>query len=118
MDSACTNMTLNGLSITCNGSLIPKTNLTGDIVAFERLAQLPAPEQVKLGVDMNNFLAASSGKLDLKAHEYATLTATKLVENTTYVIFTALHATKDGMDIFSLKEEAAQIVVKTLGKIS
>ena len=69
VDSACTTMTLNDLSISCNGSLVNTTNLTADIVSFDRMYQLPSPEQVKMGLDMNNYKAWTSGKSELKANE-------------------------------------------------
>ena len=118
VEAACTTMALNNLSIACNGSQIPATNLTADVVAFDRMYQLPSPEQVKLGLDMNNFKPWAAGKMDLKAHEYASLVVDKLIENSTYAIFATLHATKDGMDIYSLKEETVQLVVKTLSKLA
>jgi hypothetical protein len=110
-------MPLNDLSISCNGSIIPSTNLTADIVSFDRMYQLPSPEQVRSGLDMNNFKPWSKGKADLKAHEYASVTVDGLSENSTYAVFAVLSTTKDGLDIYSLKEETVQLVIKTLSKI-
>lgn len=109
-------MSVNNLSISCNGSVIPSTNHTGDIVAFDRMFQLPSPEQIKLGLDMNNFKPWAAGKLDLKANEYSKLVVDGLSENSTYAIFAALHTTSAGMDIYSLKTETVQLVVKTLSR--
>lgn len=88
-----------------------------DIVAFDRMYQLPSPEQVVQGLDMNNFKPWTSGSMVLKAHEYNKLVINKLSENSTYAIFAVLSTSKDGMDIYSLKEETVQMVVKTLGTL-
>lgn len=79
--------------------------------------QLPSPEQLKQGLDMNNFKPWASGKIDLKANEYAKLVIDKLTENSTYVVFAALHTTLNGTGIYSLKEETFQAVVKTLSSL-
>ena len=96
---------------------MPFSNSESDIVAFSRMYQLPSPEQIKLGLDMNNFKPLAAGKVDAKAHEYSALEITGLNANSTYAIFVALHTQKDGEDLFSLKDETAQIVVQTLGTL-
>ena len=109
-------MTLNNLSISCDGSQMPFSTSDADIVYFDRMYQLPSPEQIKLGLDMNNFLSVQSGNKSVKANEYNSISIGGLTANSTYVIFATLSTNQNGMDIYSLKDEIAQMVVQTLSK--
>lgn len=119
LDAACTELTyLNVLSLECDGAKMPLSSKEEDIVAFDRLYQLPAPEQVKRGVDMNNFKVVAAGKVSVTAHNYASVEVTGLKTNSTYAFFAALHKQKEANgkthELFSLKNETVQVVVKTL----
>jgi hypothetical protein len=109
-------MALNELSISCDGSQMPYSTAEADIVSFVRMYQLPSPEQVRMGLDMNNFKPVASGHLDVKAHEYSAIEIKGLADNSTYAVFAVLYTSKNDMDIYSLKNETAQMVVKTLSR--
>lgn len=109
-------MALNELSISCDGSQMPFSSSEADIVKFERMYQLPSPEQVKMGLDMNNFKPWASGNVAVKADQYTAIEIKGLRENSTYAVFAILHTTKNDMDIYSLKNETVQMVIQTLSK--
>lgn len=115
-------MSLNELSLFCDGSQMPLSSDKQDIVAFNRLYQLPTPHQVKVGIDMNNFKVVTSGSLAISKDTYTSLQVKGLTSNSTFAFFAVLNTIKnvDGVDhqIYSLKEETVQMVVKTLSRIS
>lgn len=122
MDAACTEIAdLNVLSLDCDGAKMPISSNQEDIVAFNRLYQLPSPDQIKKGVDMNNFKVVSAGKVQVSAHAYASVEVTGLKTNSTYAFFAALNAQKESNgkkhELFSLKNETIQVVVKTLSSL-
>jgi hypothetical protein len=108
---------MNSLSISCDGSAMPFTNKVEDIVLFNRLYQLPSPLQVMNGLDMNNYKVYASGKQSMRAHEYSSVTVSGVTTNTVFAMFAVLHSKDGDDDIFSLKEETVQLVVKTLSRL-
>lgn len=119
LDASCSEITtINSLSISCDGSAMPTTNKTSDIVNFTRLYQLPNAYQVANGLDMNNFKAVKNGSVDLKAHNYVSVTVTGLNTSSTYAFFAALTGKDGDTVLYSLKEETLQAVVTTLCKRS
>jgi len=123
LDAACTELSyLNALSLECDGAQMPVSSLEADVVAFDRLYQLPAPEQVFRGVDMNNFKVVAAGKQQASAHAYLAVEVAGLKTNSTYAFFAVLHAAREASgqthQLFSLKNETVQLVVKTLRSLS
>lgn len=118
IDSACAEITsINSLSISCDGKLIPSTTKTSDIVNFTRLYQLPTASQIAAGLDMNNFKVVKSGTTDIKTNEYSSFTVTGLKTNSTYAFFAGLTGKDGSTTLYSLKEDTLQGVITTLRRI-
>ena len=63
---------------------------------------------------MNNFKVIKNGSIDLSSHNYGSLTIQGLKPNYTYVMFAALYKEQNGQQLYSLKEETLQVVLRTL----
>ena len=89
---------MNYLSITCDGSKIATANRSDDA------------QQLKLGLDMNNYKAQIFGNITVDSIDsYSTIEIEGLETGITYVAFFGLEAEIDGKAAFSLKNETKQM---------
>lgn len=108
---------MNYLSIDCNPVSLPESKEPKDIVKFTRLFELPTAEQVKAGLDMNNYKAEIVGSVDaLGADTYTDFNITGLNPETTYVAFFALEAQMNGVNAMSDKNSTIALTFTTLSK--